>query len=647
MEYEIESMVGDDYCSITAQGDYFVQFCNPPLPTLVADNATLGEYNYDVILMLDTSGSMFGEKISHAVDAMKNIINQLPEGDKFNIIRYGNKVRSWRQGMSAVDQKTQEKASEFLDNITVGGSTDIEGALLEAINIAEQSETGRIPIILFLTDGGPNVGGNDVQTIVSSVSNRAGYQISINGISLGTNDLNGWQLVQRLTQKNRGLSAKLFDIASFPVEIPRKFAEMKEHARSLRGLSDIKFKMNGDYVYDLTNTHFADYAEGSDLVVLGKLKDHQIQTVPFVLEYTDVEGTVWTENKLVRVRTVNASDDSEDRFTAGQAEYNPIQQQWAVTAVHQILESRAQAQSEEEYNLLTQEAKKLSYAHQIVSPVVSFLVRKPKSSLNLINSRLGEGSEERERRSSTQQQETHEIRYQYRKLMWRPNQQDGLEQAENQMEKLLASSNQDEQTDENNLWMALGSSPLMAFYKLNDYMNSKACLALPSLSGSFKLISLSDSVIEASINHEQIQRITITSADGQITIDGEITLTRGEISIDLDLDQDFHFGPWVARRTGKSLHLMKDQTLSLIITPIDDRIDIEVSGTLEHTDGMLEEFTGLNIELIEKHRSNKQMERTTLLINDNFVPAESVVVDSYDENQLTQRCWRVDNVLLN
>ena len=43
MEYEIESLDADDYCSITAQGDYFVQFCNPPLPTLVADNATLGK----------------------------------------------------------------------------------------------------------------------------------------------------------------------------------------------------------------------------------------------------------------------------------------------------------------------------------------------------------------------------------------------------------------------------------------------------------------------------------------------------------------------------------------------------------------------------------------------------------------------------
>ena len=222
--------------------------------------------------MLDTSGSMFGEKFTHAVDALKNIITALPEGDKFNVIRYGNKVRSWRQVMSPADEKTKEKAGEFLDNITVGGSTDIEGALLEAIQLAEMSETGRIPIILFLTDGGPNVGGGDVQSIVSTITARANFQISINGISLGTNDLTGWQLVQRLTQKNRGLSAKMFDIGAFPVDIPAKFSEMKEHARSLRGLSDIKFKMNGEYVYDLTNTHFADYAEGSDLVVLGKLK---------------------------------------------------------------------------------------------------------------------------------------------------------------------------------------------------------------------------------------------------------------------------------------------------------------------------------------------------------------------------------------
>lgn len=146
----------------------------------------------------------------------------------------------------------------------------------------------------------------------------------------------------------------------------------------------------------------------SSSIRISLIKDASIQMVPFVLEYTDVEGTVWTEDKLVHVRTVNATD-ADDRFTAGQAEYNPIKQQWAVTAVHQILEKRALAQSEEEYALLTTEAKKLSYAHNIVSPVVSFLVRKPKSAFNLIDSRLGDSEAERERRSSGAQ-ETHEIR---------------------------------------------------------------------------------------------------------------------------------------------------------------------------------------------------------------------------------------------
>ena len=44
MEYEIEQVDSDDYCTISADDDYFVQFCNPPLPSFVADNATIGKF---------------------------------------------------------------------------------------------------------------------------------------------------------------------------------------------------------------------------------------------------------------------------------------------------------------------------------------------------------------------------------------------------------------------------------------------------------------------------------------------------------------------------------------------------------------------------------------------------------------------------
>ena len=91
----------------------------------------------------------------------------------------------------------------------------------------------------------------------------------------------------------------MFDISSFEREIPRKFKEMKSHARSLRGLTDIRFKFNGDHVTDLTNTAFDEYSAGSDLVILGRLVDITIPYLTVNLEYTDVEGKVWSEEKNI------------------------------------------------------------------------------------------------------------------------------------------------------------------------------------------------------------------------------------------------------------------------------------------------------------------------------------------------------------
>jgi len=44
MEYKTEAISADDYCSVSVDGDYFVQFCDPPLPSFVADNHTLSTF---------------------------------------------------------------------------------------------------------------------------------------------------------------------------------------------------------------------------------------------------------------------------------------------------------------------------------------------------------------------------------------------------------------------------------------------------------------------------------------------------------------------------------------------------------------------------------------------------------------------------
>lgn len=54
--------------------------------------------------------------------------------------------------------------------------------------------------------------------------------------------------------------------------------------------------------------------------------------------------------------------------------------------------------------------------------------------------------------------------------MWRPNQQDDLEETEKQMEQLIAKE-QPEQPESDNMWLALGSSPLMV--SLSNKINRK------------------------------------------------------------------------------------------------------------------------------------------------------------------------------
>ena len=63
MEYEIDQVDSDDYCTISADGDFFVQFCNPPLPTFVPDNFTMGKSSITVYIQELLSKTWRGCKV--------------------------------------------------------------------------------------------------------------------------------------------------------------------------------------------------------------------------------------------------------------------------------------------------------------------------------------------------------------------------------------------------------------------------------------------------------------------------------------------------------------------------------------------------------------------------------------------------------
>jgi Ca-activated chloride channel family protein len=115
----------------------------------------------DVVLAIDTSGSMRGEKIEQARHAVEHVLTHLPEGARFNLVTFGSEVRSFRPGPVAATSDALREARQFMDATPAMGRTHVEGALRAALLGASAATQ-----VLFLTDGVPTVGELDPQAIL-------------------------------------------------------------------------------------------------------------------------------------------------------------------------------------------------------------------------------------------------------------------------------------------------------------------------------------------------------------------------------------------------------------------------------------------------------------------------------------------------
>jgi len=142
---------------------YFMLFGNPT-------GSASGEKAIakDVVFVLDTSGSMRGEKIEQARAAIEYCLEQLNAGDRFNIVTFGTEVRSFRDALVKRSEGELTAAQDFIEELVAQGRTNISGALKKAVT--GKSTAGRPHITIFLTDGTPTAGELVPEKIVESVT---------------------------------------------------------------------------------------------------------------------------------------------------------------------------------------------------------------------------------------------------------------------------------------------------------------------------------------------------------------------------------------------------------------------------------------------------------------------------------------------
>jgi Ca-activated chloride channel homolog len=105
----------------------------------------------EFIFVLDRSGSMTGEPIAQARNALRACLRTLNPEDTFRILLFDNQLEWFRAEAAQVTQAQVEQADAYLDKVQGRGGTEILGAIDAVLSLASDSERTRF--IVFLTDG--------------------------------------------------------------------------------------------------------------------------------------------------------------------------------------------------------------------------------------------------------------------------------------------------------------------------------------------------------------------------------------------------------------------------------------------------------------------------------------------------------------
>ncbi|MEO7362410.1 MAG: VIT domain-containing protein, partial [Gemmatimonadaceae bacterium] len=157
----------------------------------------------DVTFVLDVSGSMGGVKMTQAKAAGRQLLNTLNADDRFRMVDFATDVHTFRDNFIPATRANIAAAQEYLENLRAEGSTNISGALDDALEAARRQSSERLSLVLFVTDGEPTVGLRNATAITDSVRAWRG-RVRLFTFGLGA-DVNS-SLVEQLALNGRGLA---------------------------------------------------------------------------------------------------------------------------------------------------------------------------------------------------------------------------------------------------------------------------------------------------------------------------------------------------------------------------------------------------------------------------------------------------------
>jgi len=112
----------------------------------------------DLVVILDRSGSMSGDKIHFARAAVKELVNQLDDSDRFSLVTYSDEAQQ-TIALGSAHAGAKRSWLATIDQVQTDGYTNMSGGLDLALDLVEaQRLPGRAARVVLISDGLPNLG---------------------------------------------------------------------------------------------------------------------------------------------------------------------------------------------------------------------------------------------------------------------------------------------------------------------------------------------------------------------------------------------------------------------------------------------------------------------------------------------------------
>lgn len=211
----------------------------------------------ELILVIDTSGSMQGASIDQARRALKVALSRLRPEDRFNLIRFDDQTAKLFPKAVAATPEVIGMARAYVDHLDAGGGTQIVPALRAALDGTAPAGTKRQ--VVFITDGAVANERGFIDLLNDRVGENRLYMVGIGSAP------NSW-LMRKAAEVGRGARIFIGGIPEIETRMTDLFRKLERPA-----LTDVTVAWPDGLAVETHPARVPDLHDGDQLVLAARV----------------------------------------------------------------------------------------------------------------------------------------------------------------------------------------------------------------------------------------------------------------------------------------------------------------------------------------------------------------------------------------